>query len=101
MQGELDAERHELDIQILTVNEVGYESGLDDMAALGDLPLLQDTEEVLVWEAWEVTFRDVHILDGDNFLYGVFNLTTYSLAVDENYEALKALFIAAAESSSG
>ena len=37
------------------------------------------------------------ILDGNNEVYDVFNLTTYSLATEENYEALKALFIEAAQ----
>ncbi len=84
-----------VDVQIQAVNEAGYEHGLADMSALGDLPVLQDTEEEDVWHSWEVTFRDVYILDRENYLVETYNLTTHSLAVEENYEELKAMFIAA------
>jgi hypothetical protein len=94
MQEEFDI--LELDVKIQGVNEAGYEHGLDDMSDLGDLPVLQDTEEEDVWLSWEVTFRDVYILDHENYLVGTYNLTTYSLAVEENYDELKAMFIAAA-----
>jgi hypothetical protein len=36
-------------------------------------------------------------LNTDNEQVGVFNLTTHSLAVSDNYEELKALLIASAE----
>ena len=75
-----------------------------------DLPLLQDTEAVDVWHDWAITYRDVVILDGENVQVGVFNLTGNSLGETEltqdtdgdgmpdatNYEALRALLIAAA-----
>ena len=94
MQAELSAEGH--DIPILAINEIGF-TGLDGMSALGDLPVLQDTAEEDVWADWDVTFRDVVILDRDNQKVGEFNLTTDSLSNPENYAALKALLIAAAE----
>lgn len=61
-----------------------------------DLPWLQDVAVVDVWTTWGVTYRDVWVLDGDNVLYGVFNLTGTSLGVPANYDALKAMFLAAA-----
>ena len=67
------------------------------MSDRGDLSLLQDTSDEAVWDDWDVTFRDVVILDANNEKVGVFNLTTDSLAVPANYEALKALLIASAE----
>ena len=60
-----------------------------------DLPWLQDTEEEAVWDMWDPAYRDVVILDGNNEVYAVFNLTSYPLSSSDNYEALKALLIAA------
>ena len=97
MQSELADEHPDLSIQLSAINEIGHDSGLETMADLGDLPLLQDTEEEAVWDDWDVTFRDVVILNQDNEAVGVFNLTTHSLAVEENYEDLKALLITSAE----
>ncbi len=97
MQGELAADHPELPIQLLAVNQIGYESGLDEMSALGDLPLLQDTESEGVWDSWDVTFRDVVVLDGEGRVHGVVNLTTHPLSEDANYAMLKALIIEASE----
>ena len=76
-----------------------------------NLPLLQDTEEQDVWvTGWAVTYRDVVILDSNNVLVGVFNLTTNNLGSSDltqdfdgdgtldstNYEYLKSLLLSAA-----
>ena len=84
-----------IDVTIHGVNEEGYDSGLETMSALGDLPVLQDTETEAVWDSWDVTFRDVYILDDGNIHVGTFNLTTHSLSDEENYETLKAMFVSA------
>ena len=97
MQNELADEEPGLGIQLLAINESGFDSGLGTKSALGDLPLLQDTDEETVWDDWDVTFRDVVILNSDNEQVGVFNLTTHNLSDAANYEELKALLIAAAE----
>ena len=94
MQNELVAEGYA--VQLLAINEIGF-SGLGTMADRGDLPLLQDTEEENVWVEWDVTYRDVVILDRNNIRVGVFNLTTDSLSDPSNYEALKSLLIASTE----
>jgi hypothetical protein len=98
MQSEFADDFPELSIQILAVNESGHESGCDGMSALGDIPLLQDTEVDAVWDSWDVTYRDVIILDELNEKVAVFNLTTYSLSVEENYSTLRALLTTTAES---
>jgi hypothetical protein len=85
-----------IDVQILGINDAGYESGLSAMSDMGDLPLLQDTEDVAAWDLWDVTYRDVYVLTPDNELHGVFNLTGHSLETDANYEALIDLFVGAA-----
>ena len=97
MQNELALEEPGLSIQLLAVNETGFDSGLGTMSGLGDLPLLQDTAEESVWDDWDVTFRDVVILNSDNEQVGVFNLTVHNLSDTDNYEELKALLIASAE----
>ena len=94
MQTELAAEGY--DIRLLAINEIGF-SGLSGMSDRGDLPILQDTSAENVWTDWDVTFRDVVILDRDNQKVGVFNLTTDSLSDPDNYAALKALLIASVE----
>ena len=96
MQDQLDLEHPELHISIAHVNAIGHESGLDDLAAVTDLPIVDDDETALVWDAWGAEWRDVYVLDGDNVVYAVYNLTTYSLAEPENYQALYALFVEAA-----
>ena len=94
MQAELDAMG--VDVAIHAVNEIGT-GGLEDMSELGDLPVLQDTVAASVWGRWGVSFRDVFILDAGNVLVGTYNLSSHSLATDENYDELKALFVAASE----
>jgi hypothetical protein len=51
--------------------------------------------DVDVWNAWGVTYRDVYILDRENALYAVYNLTDHPLSSDANREELKALLRAA------
>jgi hypothetical protein len=60
------------------------------------LPWLQDTAEASVWNLWQVTYRDVVILDSRNRVSAVFNLTQHDLALSQNRDQLKALFLAAA-----
>lgn len=49
-----------------------------------------------VWGTWAPVYRDVWVVDADNVLFGVYNLTSNSLAVPANYDALRDLFLAAA-----
>ena len=60
------------------------------------LPWLQDTVDQDVWNRWQVTFRDVRILDAQNRLYAVFNLTQYDLSYITNRQTLRSLFLRAA-----
>lgn len=65
------------------------------MAALGDLPLVQDDATAAVVTQWAANYRDVVILDGNNEQVGVLNLTTHDLSDPANYAALRALLIGA------
>lgn len=75
--------------------------GLEDSNALAvenrTLPWLQDTEADDVWGSWNVTWRDVMILDPQNIHVQTYNLTAHNLARPENYAELKALLKSVAE----
>ncbi len=102
MQKELDADFPLLDIQIIGVNEAGEESANSSITAGRNLPWLQDVDgdgDGLsdVWRnLWDVTYRDVVIVDADNVKLGAFNLTEHNLASPENYDALRQMLIDAA-----
>lgn len=82
----MDAEGHP--IQIIGVNEAGFETGNEDMTANRTLPWLQDTEETNVWDLWEVAYRDVYVMDKNGTVRFRFNLTVHDLSKPDNYDAL-------------
>lgn len=92
MQGELDAEAPGAFV-LLSVNGAGFESGNEGFVMGKTTPLLQDTAAVNAWAAWQVTYRDVVVLDAQGARRGVFNLTTNDLGVPANYAALKQLLL--------
>lgn len=47
----------------------------------------------MVWDSWQITYRDVVILDGNNVPVAVFNLTSNDLQNSANYQALKDLLL--------
>lgn len=83
----------ELGIRIIGVNQVGHESGNTQVCEGRDLPWLQESADPLIWSLWDVTYRDVIILDRANVPVAVFNLTDHNLAEAADYDALRALFI--------
>ncbi|TNE87649.1 MAG: hypothetical protein EP330_17770 [Deltaproteobacteria bacterium] len=97
MQGELDAEYPNLDITLFGVNEVGQESANELAYTDVDIGLLQDTVGVDAWGSWQVTWRDIVILDGANEVVSVHNLTTFNLADTANYDQLKSELVTAAQ----
>jgi len=96
MQDELVAENAGTIIRLLSCNQIGADSGVPGMIVGRDLPLTQDNSFANVWVNWGVTYRDVVILDVDNFRVGVYNLTVHDLADPANYAELKAMLKAAA-----
>jgi hypothetical protein len=64
-----------------------------------DLPWLQDTSDATWWDDWQVTYRDVVILDRDGNREDVFNLTEHDLWDDDELEALKTLLLEIAQNS--
>ncbi len=80
-------------VTLYGVNGVGFESGNATFTDGRDIGLLQDTAQVEAWRLWNPVYRDVVILNGDNEVVGVYNLTVNNLGVAENYEALTQLLI--------
>jgi hypothetical protein len=93
MQNELGALPTKVPIQILGVNEIGLESGNASITSGRTLPWLQDVPSQGVWASWQVTFRDVIVLDAQNHFVGAFNLTTHNLSNPTEYDALKTLLV--------
>ena len=92
MQKDFDANHPDAGIYILGINEAGF----DDNKAMyerRDLPWLLDSKEADLWGQWNVTFRDVIILDREGNEAGVFNLTEHNLDDPDEYEALKTLLL--------
>lgn len=101
MQNDLDAGFPQLNIHILGVNAAGLESGNAGITSGRDIPWLQDLDVNRdglsdAWQSWNVTYRDVVILDAENARVGTFNLTTHDLEVPANYNTLRQMFIDAA-----
>ena len=73
MQSELDSVYPMLDIQILGVNVAGS-GGNTAFTADADIPWLQDDVATNILNLWQVTLRDVIILDEQNVPRAVYNL---------------------------
>ena len=103
MQEDIDAEHPTLDIDILSINQIGAESGVGVLSSDMDLPMVQDTTALSIWNSWGGGWRDVWILDQNNSPYAVVNLTVYGISATPgssgraNYDSLKELFIGAAQ----
>ena len=96
MQTEISAQVTPRPLRILGVNAVGEDADNALVCAGRTLPWLQDTAVANVWGLWDVTYRDVVILDAENRVHAVYNLTQHDLANAANYQALKSLLLAAA-----
>ena len=102
MQDQLDGEFPTSSIAIIGVNEAGYEEANSQMTASGDLPWLQDVDQdgnglSDVWrERWNITWRDVVILDNRNAPVGVYSLSSHNLANSTDYAVLLDMLLDAA-----
>ena len=101
LQDELRTLHPELNIEIFGINHFDANSDLSNtQTTVGrELPWLQDTTDDRVWDFWGATWRDVRILDPQNRLYAVVNLTTSDLGIPTNREQLKNLLLEAAQSA--
>jgi len=96
MQDDFSERYPSLEVQLIAVNEIGHSSGIDTAVEGRSLPLLQDDSTQRVWENWAVTYRDVIVLDGENKVSGILNLTDNSLGDAEHYATLEGLLLDAA-----
>jgi hypothetical protein len=80
-------------VVLISVNQTGYESGNADFVTGKTMPLLQDTAAVNAWALWQVTYRDVVIVDAEGKRRAVFNLTPNDLSVPANLATLKRLLL--------
>jgi len=84
------------DIRLLGVNLAGAESGNPAVVEGRDLPWLQDTPAERAWTKWEVEWRDVVVLDAENRLVAVYNLTKHDLRRPAAYDSLRTILRSAA-----
>ena len=96
MQAEILAAKPDSQIRVGGVNAVDSESANALITADRVLPWLQDVEAVDAWSSWDVTNRDVVVVDADNAKVAVYNLTVHDLGVPANYAELLAILRAAA-----
>ena len=85
-----------LDVQIVGVNENGYDSANDTMTNGRDIPWLQDDGSTDAWGLWRVRYRDVVIVDVDSQYVDTFNVSNSDLGDSENYEELMDMILAVA-----
>ena len=96
MQSDPALAGHAIEIGILGVNGIGHASGNATTCDGRTIPWLQDMPDTDAWTAWQVAYRDVIVLDEENRVVGVYNLTANDLSVPANYEALRDLLVQAA-----
>jgi hypothetical protein len=97
MQAELDTTATTRPVRIFGVNQAGHESGNATICVGRILPWLQDADSVGVWTSWNVTFRDVIVLDEENRVVETYNLTTHDLANSTYYAELQRILLYAAD----
>ncbi len=95
MQRELQATYPLLRIELLAINEPNAEPGNATATNGRDIPLLQDSDadgngrgDASV-DLWNMSIRDVFLLDGSNRFVDKYNLNQHDLANSANYETLQ------------
>jgi len=96
MQHDIDTVATTLPVHILGVNQAGQEADNGLVCQGRTLPWLQDTPAMNVWQSWHVTWRDVIVLDRDNKIVRVYNLTANDLSDSTRYRELRGILLGAA-----
>jgi hypothetical protein len=97
MQKDVDTVATARPIALFGVNETGEESDNALVCAGRTIPWLQDIPAVNAWDAWQVTYRDVIVLDHETKVVRAYNLTSHDLAIPANYAELRAILLDAAD----
>ena len=93
MHAELESTYPNLDIEIFAINMPGAGSGTQSFTSDIYLPMVQDDNATGIWSDWGAAWRDVYILDQNNELVEIFNLTQNGLNNSSNYDSLMQIFI--------
>jgi hypothetical protein len=93
MQIELENTHPNLDIELFAINMIGTASGTSYFSPSLNLPMVQDSSSLGIWNDWGALWRDVFILNENNELVLVYNLTQYGLSDTNNYNTLMQHFI--------
>ncbi len=71
-------------------------AGNAGMCAGRVLAWLQDTKAANAWGLWHADFRDVIVIDDQNKVVEIYNLTLHDLRTPANYDSLRTVLITAA-----
>ena len=99
MQELFDAHYPSLDMEIIGVNEYGRDGNNEGFCEGRDIPWLQDVDSdgngvSDVWyDSWDITYRDVVIVDEANNEIARYNVTDFDLINPANFETLRDMFI--------
>jgi hypothetical protein len=93
MQVEIDALGLPVSVRIHGINGAGHQGGNETACQGKDIPWLQEVPAQPVYTTWDVRYRDVVILDGNNEVAHTYNLTDHNLVDTAKYEALKNMLI--------
>ena len=77
-----------MEAYIIGINAHDKSIGNETITTGRDLPWLQDDSAVDVWTLWDVEYRDVYILDEENKLVAVYNLSLNDLNQESAYNDL-------------
>ena len=92
MAVELENSHPNLDVEMFAINMPGS-GGATSLASNIHLPMVQDTGSLGIWSDWGAAWRDVYILNENNELVMVYNLTQNNLGSSSNYNTLMSHFI--------
>jgi hypothetical protein len=96
MQHDVDTVATAHAIRILGINKIGEDRDNALICEGRTIPWLQDIPLYNVWDSWHVTWRDVFVLDADNRIVTIYNLTTNDLSDSTRYAELRAILLQAA-----
>ena len=71
----LDYLSSDIDIYVMGIGQ-NNNTPVDDMTANNNLPWVKDNSENNIWSAWGVSNRDLFIMDMNNRIVKVINLTS-------------------------
>ncbi len=97
MQNEITSEYPDLAIKILSINQIGAENGVEVFNETHALPMVNDNATDEIWVQWDSQWRDFYILNRQNELLEVYNLTQNNLNDPLNYQELKQKLVLAAQ----